>query len=307
MNKPRFANILFDETFKIVVGAPGNEPLLIRLIETLIPGKKIRSLERLDKENHGLVISDKNTTFDLFCTSEAGEQFIVEMQFAEQETYRERMLFYATYPLRAQMDARIRAVERLSGITRDKMDYSLHPVYVLSMLNFSLPHEGDEALEEGLVSRFSIRNDGNGEIMTDALHFIYLELGRLERKKGEEALCRTPLERLAYSLKYMHMLDERPNGFDDDLQQMLFTATELAGMTQEQRQEYDKTMTTKIDIIEQQETARKRGLEEGMEKGLEKGRQEERVATAKRLRELGVSPDIIAQATGMSVEEVNAL
>ena len=105
----------------------------------------------------------------------------------------------------------------------------------------------------------------------------------------------------------MHMLDDRPEGFDDDLQQMLFTATELAGMTQEQRQEYDKTMTTKIDIIEQQETARKRGLKEGMEKGLEKGRQEERVATAKRLRELGVSPDIIAQATGMSVEEVNAL
>ena len=299
MNKPRFANILFDETFKIVVGAPGNEPLLIRLIETLIPGKKIRSLERLDKENHGLVISDKNTTFDLFCTSEAGEQFIVEMQFAEQETYRERMLFYATYPLRAQMDARIRAVERLSGITRDKMDYSLHPVYVLSMLNFSLPHEGDKALEEGLVSRFSIRNDGNGEIMTDALHFIYLELGRLERKKGEEALCRTPLERLAYSLKYMHMLDDRPEGFDDDLQQMLFTATELAGMTQEQRQEYDKTMTTKIDIIEQQETARKRGLEQG--------RQEERVATAKRLRDLGVAIDIIAQATGLSPEQVKAL
>ncbi len=116
------------------------------------------------------MISDKNTTFDLFCTSEAGEQFIVEMQFAEQETYRERMLF---------------------------------------------------------------------------------------------------------------------------------TATELAGMTQEQRQEYDKTMTTKIDIIEQQETARKRGLEQG--------RQEERVETAKRLRDLGVAIDIIAQATGLSPEQVKAL
>ena len=303
MNKPRFANILFDETFKIVVGAPGNEPLLIRLIETLIPGKKIRFLERLDKENHGLVISDKNTTFDLFCTSEAGEQFIVEMQFAEQETYRERMLFYATYPLRAQMDARIRAVERLSGITRDRMDYSLHPVYVLSMLNFSLPHEGDKALEEVLVSRFSIRNDGNGEIMTDALHFIYLELGRLGRKKGEEALCRTPLERLAYSLKYMHMLDERPNGFDDDLQQMLFTATELAGMTQEQRQEYDKTMTTKIDIIEQQETARKRGLEEGMEKG----RLEGLLDVAGKMRAEGLPAELICRITGLSAEQLKAL
>ena len=174
MNKPKFANILFDETFKIVVCAPGNEPLLIRLIETLIPGKKIRSLERLDKENHGLVISDKNTTFDLFCTSEAGEQFIVEMQFAEQETYRERMLF---------------------------------------------------------------------------------------------------------------------------------TATELAGMTQEQRREYDKTMTTKIDIIEQQETARKRGLEEGMEKG----RLEGLLDVAGKMRAEGLPAELICRMTGLSAEQLKAL
>jgi predicted transposase/invertase (TIGR01784 family) len=69
------------------------------------------------------------------------------------------------------------------------------------------------------------------------------------------------------------------------------------------------------DIIAQQETARKRGLEqglregraEGLEKGLEKGRQEERVATAKRLRDLGVATDIIAQATGLTPEQVKAL
>ena len=79
METQRYANLLYDESFKIVVGAPGNEPLLIRLIELLIPGKKISSLIRLDKENHGFVFSDKNTTFDLFCKSEAGEQFIVEI------------------------------------------------------------------------------------------------------------------------------------------------------------------------------------------------------------------------------------
>ncbi len=121
-----------------------------------------------------MVISDKNTTFDLFCTSEAGEQFIVEMQFAEQETYRERMLF---------------------------------------------------------------------------------------------------------------------------------TATELAGMTQEQRQEYDKTMTTKIDIIEQQETARKRGLEEGMEKG----RLEGLLDVAGKMRAEGLPTELICRMTGLSAEQLKAL
>ena len=41
MENKRFANLLYDETFKIVIGAPGNEPLIIKLIEMLIPGKKI--------------------------------------------------------------------------------------------------------------------------------------------------------------------------------------------------------------------------------------------------------------------------
>ena len=105
--KTIFANILYDDTFKVVVCAPGNEALLIGLIETLIPGKSIRSLKIIDKEQHGLVISDKNVTFDLFCTSDDGEQFIVEMQNAPQRNYADRMLSYATYPIRNQLAVKL--------------------------------------------------------------------------------------------------------------------------------------------------------------------------------------------------------
>ena len=55
----RYANILFDDAFKVVVCAPGNERLLIKLIETLIPEKSIMHLELQDKENHGLSLSEK--------------------------------------------------------------------------------------------------------------------------------------------------------------------------------------------------------------------------------------------------------
>ena len=318
-SKTRFANILFDETFKIVMGAPGNDPLLIKIIELLLPGKQIRTLQRLDKENHGFVFSDKNTTFDLFCTSGTGEQFIVEMQFAEQETYRERMLFYATYPIRAQMDARIRAVEQDPEHPKCKMDYALHPVYVLSILNFQLPHKSDEALEDGLVSRYAIRNDGNGELMTEALHFVYLELGRLGPGQGEWEQCTTPVEQLAYSLKYMHLLDRRPKGFSDEFQRMLYKAAELACMTQKTRREYDKTMTTKIDIIEQREFARKQGYEEGKEQGYGEcygegygdgygeGYGEGIRKIAGKMLSSGMLPEQVRAYTGLSEEELNAL
>lgn len=105
---PRYACILIDEAFKITVCNPEHELLLRKIIELLIPGKKIRELSFVDKENHGLVISDKNTIFDLYCTEEGtGEQFIVEVQVAPQESYRERMLSYATYPIHKQLATKI--------------------------------------------------------------------------------------------------------------------------------------------------------------------------------------------------------
>ena len=157
MENKRLANLLYDETFKIVIGAPGNEPLIIKLIEMLIPDKKIVELTNLDKENHGLVFSDKNTTFDLMCESETGERFIVEMQFKGHKTFKERMLVYSTYPVRMQMDKRLRALEG-SPDGQDRMDYSLHPIYIISLLNFSLTHENEGVLEDGLVSRYDIRS-----------------------------------------------------------------------------------------------------------------------------------------------------
>ncbi len=324
-----FANLLHDETFKIVVGAPGNELLVIKFIEMLIPGKKIRELTNLDKENHGLVLSDKNTTFDLFCTSEEGEQFIVEMQFSSQATFKERMLVYATYPIRMQMDKRLKEAAKLArgneeamkarGRKHDKMNYGLHPIYVISLLNFSLQHDSNEALEEGMISRYSIRNDNDGELMTEALHFIFLELGRLGLRKRDFAKCMTPLQKMAYSLKYMHELDAAPKGFDDEFLLMLYKASELTGMTQEQRRQYDRAMTTIIDIIAQQEYAREEGLAEGLKRGqrqgLNEGRQEGRAEgaelkseeIARKMIADNVPYSTIALYTGLSDAKIRSL
>ena len=106
-----------------------------------------------DKEQHGLILSDKNCTFDLYCTADTGERFIVEMQLASQESFRDRMLYYSTYPIRSQI------MERMKKLEGDyphinKMDYSLSPVYVISILNFKLEHALPESLEDSMISRY---------------------------------------------------------------------------------------------------------------------------------------------------------
>ena len=62
-------------------------------------------------------------------------------------------------------------------------------------------------------------------------------------------------------------------------------------------------MTTARDTHNQIEYAKETGLEEGIAKGREK----ERKAIAINLLQLGTSCEIVAKATGLSVEEVTKL
>ena len=89
----RYANIMLDTAFKIVFGSAANKSLLIQLLECLIPGKKISSLKYEDKEIPGFFVTEKKTIFDLYCKTDKGERFVVEMQLHEQTHYCDRALF----------------------------------------------------------------------------------------------------------------------------------------------------------------------------------------------------------------------
>ena len=116
--------------------------------------------------------------------------------------------------------------------------------------------------------------------------------------------CRNLVEQLAYSMKYMNTLTERPKEFTDRIFQLLFDASEFASMGIEKQLKVTNIMRTELDRIAENNFARNKGFAEGMEKGMEKGREEGARLTAKNLKGLGVDASIIAKATGLSPEEV---
>ena len=63
-------------------------------------------------------------------------------------------------------------------------------------------------------------------------------------------------------------------------------------------------MTTARDTHNQIEYAKETGLEEGLAKGREEGREERNLEVAINLLRLGTPCEIVAKATGLSVEEV---
>lgn len=296
----RYVNILNDDAFKVVIFTPGNEELLARMIEILIPGMHIKQLRFEPTEQHGLSVSDKISNFDAVCTSESDEMFIVEMQCLPQDSYADRMVCYASFPIRMQLEQKLKDLHDGRG---KPMDYGLMTIYVLSFINFCIDHEDSSILQDGLVSSYQICSPRTGEIMTKALYFGFIELGRLNVPFGQPEQCKTMAEQLAYSMKYMTQLKECPKEFENQLFPLLFRASEYANMTVKQQLDVTSIMRTELDRIAENEYARK----QGMKIGREEGREEERAVMAQRLMDLGVDPQIIQQATGLNQEEIKAL
>ena len=68
---------------------------------------------------------------------------------------------------------------------------------------------------------------------------------------------------------------------------------------------YDMTLETAID--EAREEGLVQGLEQGLEQGLDQGRNEERLQLIRKMVSRGMSPDLISEMTGLSIEEIETL
>ena len=90
---------------------------------------------------------------------------------------------------------------------------------------------------------------------------------------------------------------------------------ELVHMTAEERSRYnislDSYRTNLSAMKNERAEGRKEGEAIGMQKGMQKGEaigmQKGILSTAKKMKEIGVSSDIISNATGLSIEEVEKL
>ena len=67
------------------------------------------------------------------------------------------------------------------------------------------------------------------------------------------------------------------------------------------QENYDMTMETAID------EAREEGLEQGLTQGLEQGRNEARLQLIREMISRGMTPELISDMTGLSLEEIESL
>ena len=261
----RYADILLDNWFKRSFKEYGNaKRLMLLFLQAMIPERKIASLTYTPEESTNQNTGGKNIRVDVECTDENGKRFLVEVQRSEQHDFYDRALFNSTFSIQRQLREGTRT-------------YGFQPVYFIGIMRFSLHPESERYL-----FRYSITDDESGELMTDDLHYIFLEVGKC-RGDAEASL----IERVGYALYHLPELQEKPEGFDEEIFDLLFSSADLHNFAQEDRIKYQNDMTTERDIQNQIDFAR------------DKGREEERVKNQRfieALKELGVSEEVITAA-----------
>ena len=113
----------------------------------------------------------------------------------------------------------------------------------------------------------------------------------------------------------MNKMDEISFKDKQEIFSRLEKVASQANLSAEERARYEEEWKRYNDYFNTLESAHKLGHMEGQEEGFEKGRVEgraegeatEKLRTATRLKQLGVDPMVIAQATGLSIEEIEKL
>ncbi|MEO0340684.1 MAG: Rpn family recombination-promoting nuclease/putative transposase, partial [Bacteroidota bacterium] len=99
----KFINPLTDFGFKKLFGSEPNKDLLIDFLNELLPKKhQIADLSYAQNEHQGQRIIDRTAIFDIYCIGENGERFIVEVQKAKQNYFKDRSVYYASFPIQEQ-------------------------------------------------------------------------------------------------------------------------------------------------------------------------------------------------------------
>ena len=287
--KFKYADLLNDEVFKLVFGRESTKDVMIEFLNQVILDRKIVDLEFIDKEMHPIERDAKGTVYDMFCKTDDGSRIIVEVQRRKQPFYPERALYYSTFQIQRQVEAGAEY-------------YDFLPVYVVSILDFKMDDDPDA---NAVRTAYRLYEEASHKLLTDRVTFIFIELPKFT--KTVEELDGNILEGMYFCFKNMTELESRPEVLDHQIFTKIFDMTELYNMDQDTRDKVLENMTTERDLRNQMTYAREEGLAEGRVEGREEGHVEERAKNARNLRDLGVDPEIIAKATGLTVEEIRNL
>lgn len=283
----KYINPFTDYGFKKLFGEEMNKDLLLDFLNELLKEEQgqIVDLTYLKTEQLGVTDIDRKAIFDLYCENEKGEKFIVELQKSKQNFFKDRTVYYSTFPIREQAK-------------RADWDYELKAVYTIAILDFVF--DSDKNDPEKFRYDVKLSEIETKKVFYDKLTFIYLEMPKFNKTVDE---LKTRFDKWLFVIKNLNKLNRIPDKLKEQIFEKVFETAEIARFTPDQVRSYEDSLKYYRDLKNSLDSAKEEGVIEGIEKGIEKGK----VEVAKNLIENNVSIEIIMKSTGLTKEQIERL
>ena len=278
MDKPiaKYINPFTDYGFKRLFGEEPSKDLLLDFLNEVLRDVEgeIVELTYLPVEKLPLAEASRRAIFDLYCTNEKGEKFIVELQKTKQKYFKDRTVYYSTFPIQEQ------------AVMGHDWNFELRNVYLIAILDFVF----DEDKNQSNKFRYDVKltDIETKKVFYDKLTFVYFEMPKFNKKEHE---LKTKYDKWLFVLKNLNKLDRIPVELKENIFMKLFETAEIAKLDPEELKAYHASLNAYRDIKNSIDTAR----------------EEVKIDVAKNLLRNNVAIDIIVVSTGLSREEVEDL
>ena len=295
-----------DRVFKLILTSPEAKPVLMDLISAILQ----RPVVNMEVRNNELPAGDTQENaerFDVNCLiliddGDGKIQADVEMQASrieeksdgKHQNLKGKSIYYLCDLHSSQPSKGVKRYDRLAQ------------TYQITFCSYTVFHDREEYLNS-----FSIRHDKDNELLSDAIHSVYVELSKLQEIMKKSVDDMTDLEKWSIFFQYASepACRETVNEVIASKEVLQMAGDLLMSISQDERERavFRSRRMYQTDMQSNLATAEDRGERRGIAKGRAEGEQNRNIAFIKNLTRMGFSLEQIVEATGLSLEEVKRL
>lgn len=291
--------IRFDWAAKRLLRQKANFGVLEGFLTVLLQ-EQVKIIELLESESNQFTMDDKFNRVDIKARNSKGEIIIVEIQNTRELYYLERILYGVAKAI-------------TEHISLGNQYNEVKKIYSISILYFDIG-KGNDYLYHGQNIFVGVHTGDRLEVSTKEKNAIVHKLPAqifpeyfLIRVNEFNQVAVTPLEEWIEYLKSGTIRpDTKAPGLEEARKKLAYY-----NMTKEDRHAYDEHINAVMiqnDVLDGAKLeGRMEGLAEGRMEGLAEGERKKQLEVAGNLKKMGLSSEMIMQATGISVEEIEKL
>lgn len=278
-----------DRVFKRILTSPDSKPVLIDLISSII----CRTVVEAKVRNNEIPTEDteeKAERFDVNCRIDDGSQVDLEMQASRiqedtdggYQNLKGKSIYYLCDLHSSQPSKGVRRYDRLARTYQ--VTFCAYTVF---------PNR------KSYMNSFSLRHDEDNELLSDAIHIIYVELSKLQEITKKPIGDMTDLEKWAVFFRYANesAMRKTVNEIIASKEVLQMAGSLLMSISQDERERavFRSRRMYQSDLESDLATAEERGERKG------------RLEIARKMLQMGESADKIRLLTDLTLQEIERL